>query len=129
MSESSLKSPLGRVRGLGSAKDGTQHWWAQRLSAIAMVPLSIWLVLSLASLAGAGWQDIANWFKSPLVALAMIGFVGIGFWHLKLGLQVVIEDYVHGEAAKITLLIGNAFGCVIAAAAGILSVLKLFVGG
>ena len=129
MSEGSLKTPLGRVRGLGSAKDGTQHWWAQRLSAIALVPLGIWLTLSLASLSGAGRAEVAAWLQSPLAALAMIGFLGIGFWHLKLGLQVVIEDYVHGEAGKLTLLIVNTFGCVIFAAAGILSVLKLFVGG
>jgi succinate dehydrogenase / fumarate reductase membrane anchor subunit len=129
MSENSLKSPLSRVRGLGSAKDGTHHWWMQRLTAIAMVPLSIWLALSLATLSGAGWAEVSAWMKSPVSALAMIGFVALGFWHLKLGLQVVIEDYIHNEGRKIMLLILNAFGCAILAAAGILSVLKLFVGG
>ena len=129
MSEGSLKTPLGKVRGLGSAKDGTHHWWLQRLTAIAMVPLTIWLTLSLASMAGAGYEEYSAWFRSPLVALAMIAFVGIGFWHLKLGLQVVIEDYVHGEGRKITLLIINAFGCAIFAAIAFLSILKLFVGG
>ena len=129
MNDGSLKTPLGRVRGLGSAKDGTQHWWMQRLTAIAMVPLGIWLALSLATLSGAGWAEIAAWMKSPISALAMIGFVTLGYWHLKLGLQVVIEDYVHDEGRKIMLLIINAFGCIVLAAAGILSVLKLFVGG
>jgi len=129
MSEQSLKTPLGRVRGLGSAKDGTQHWWLQRLTAIALAPLCIWLVASLVSLSGAGWREVADWLSSPLSALAMILLLVALLWHLKLGLQVVIEDYVHGEAAKLTLLVLNTFFCIVLAGAGILSVLRLLIGG
>ncbi|HZD26151.1 MAG TPA: succinate dehydrogenase, hydrophobic membrane anchor protein [Alphaproteobacteria bacterium] len=129
MSEHSIRTPLSRVRGLGSAKDGTGHWWAQRLTAVAMVPLVIWLAVSLAALAGAEWQRVADWLASPLVALPMILFLIAGFWHLKLGLQVVIEDYIHTEWLKIALLLANTFVVVILAGAAILSVLKLLIGG
>ena len=129
MSERSMRTPLGRVRGLGSAKEGTNHWWEQRLTAIALVPLGIWLAISIAQLAGAGWPEVAAWLKSPLSGLAMILFLGVAFWHFKLGLQVVIEDYVHTESSKITLLILNNFISVVLALAGIVSVLKLMFGG
>jgi len=129
MSQQSLRTPLGRVRGLGSAKDGTHHWWLQRLTAIALAPLCVWLAASLASLAGAGWREVADWLASPLSALAMILLLVGLFWHLKLGLQVVIEDYVHGEAMKMTLLVANTFVCIVFAGAGILSVLRLLMTG
>jgi succinate dehydrogenase / fumarate reductase membrane anchor subunit len=129
MSQQSLRTPLGRVRGLGSAKDGTHHWWLQRLTAIALVPLAIWLAISLAALSGAGWPEIKAWFQNPLASLAMILFVFGMFWHFKLGLQVVIEDYVHSEAAKITLLVLNGFVAIVLGGIAILSVLKLWIGG
>jgi succinate dehydrogenase / fumarate reductase membrane anchor subunit len=129
MSEQSLKTPLGRVRGLGSAKDGAHHWWMQRLTGIAMVPLGIWLAFSLASLSGAGWQEVVAWLSSPLAALAMILFVTVGFWHLKLGIQVVVEDYVHSEGTKVAVLIVNTFACIFLGAAADLAVLKLMIGG
>lgn len=129
MSQESMRTPLGRVRGLGSAKEGAHHWWLQRLSAIALVPLVVWFALSLASLAGAPWREVADWLHNPLVAVAMILFVCVGFWHFRLGLQVVIEDYVHGEGAKITLLILNTFVAVVLSVAAVVSVLKLLFGG
>ena len=128
-SQRSMRTPLGRVRGLGSAKEGTNHFWEQRLTAIALVPLSIWLAVSIAQVAGAGHQEVAVWLGQPLSGLAMILFLLVGFFHFKLGLQVVIEDYVHGEATKITLLILNTFVSVVLALAGVVSVLKLMFGG
>ncbi len=124
-----LENPLARVRGLGSAKDGTEHWWLQRLTAIALVPLTVWFIASLIAHAGAEHAAVAAWLGQPLPALLMIVFTATAFWHLKLGLQVVIEDYVHGEAAKITLLVLNNFGCILLALACVLSVLKLMFGG
>ncbi|MDP6342273.1 MAG: succinate dehydrogenase, hydrophobic membrane anchor protein [Alphaproteobacteria bacterium] len=128
MSDQGLRTPLGRVRGLGSAKDGTHQWWLQRLTAIALVPLSVWLAASIASLAGAGQDEVMRWFQSPLVAILMLSFMLAGFWHTKLGLQVVIEDYVHTEWRKITCLMLNNFVCIFFALAATLAVLKLLLG-
>lgn len=123
--KASLRSPLGRVRGLGAAKDGTGHWWLQRVTAIALVPLTVWFVASLAVLAGAPYETFAAWVGQPLVAVLLVLLLGVGFWHLKLGLQVVIEDYVHGEALKLGLLLVSSFGCVVLAGLALFSVLKL----
>lgn len=129
ISQRSMRTPLGRVRGLGSAKEGTNHFWEQRLTAIALIPLSVWLAVSIAQVAGADQATVAAWLGHPLSGLAMILFLAVGFFHFKLGLQVVIEDYVHSEATKITCLILNTFVSVVLALAGIVAVLKLMFGG
>ena len=129
MSDRSLRTPLARVRGLGSAKDGTRHFWLQRLTAIALVPLTIWFALSIASLATADQAAVLVWMKSPLSALLMLSFLLAGFWHMKLGLQVVIEDYVHTEWTKITCLVLNTLVSILLALAATLAVLKLLLGG
>ena len=95
MSDRSLRTPLAKARGLGSAKDGTHHFWLQRLTAVALIPLTVWFALSIASLATAGQAEALAWMKSPVTATLMLSFIMAGFWHMKLGLQVVIEDYVH----------------------------------
>ena len=128
MSEPSLRTPLARVTGLGSAKDGTGHWWLQRLTAVALVPLAVWFVASIVSLTGAGQGEIKAWLSNPLAALLMVLFLATGFFHLKLGLQVVIEDYVHGHGLKVALLIANVFACVLLGGGSILAVLKLTLG-
>jgi succinate dehydrogenase membrane anchor subunit len=128
MSEPSLRTPLARVTGLGSAKDGTGHWWLQRLTAIALVPLVVWFVASVLSLTGAEQAAVKAWLANPLAALLMVLFLGTGFYHLKLGLQVVIEDYVHGHACKVAMLIANAFACILLGGGSILAVLKLTFG-
>jgi succinate dehydrogenase / fumarate reductase membrane anchor subunit len=128
MREHSLRTPLARVTGLGSAKDGTGHWWMQRLTAIALVPLMVWFVASLVSLAGAEQAAVKAWLQNPLAALLLLLLLGAGFYHLKLGLQVVIEDYIHGHAAKVALLIANAFACIGLGGGSILAVLKLTLG-
>ncbi|MBT7760804.1 MAG: succinate dehydrogenase, hydrophobic membrane anchor protein [Rhodospirillaceae bacterium] len=129
MSEGSLRTPLARVRGLGSAKGGTHHFWLQRLTAIALVPLTIWFALSIASLATADLPAVLAWMRSPLSAVLMLSFLLAGFWHMKLGLQVVIEDYVHGEGRKLTCLILNNFISIFLALAATLAVLKMLLGG
>ena len=128
MSEPSLRTPLARVTGLGSAKDGTGHWWAQRLTAVALVPLVVWFVASVVSLAGADQAAVKAWLAHPLAALLMVLFLATGFYHLKLGLQVVIEDYIHGHAIKVALLIANVFACVLLGGGAVLAVLKLTLG-
>jgi succinate dehydrogenase / fumarate reductase membrane anchor subunit len=120
---------LARARGLGSAKDGTHHFWLQRLTAIALVPLTIWFALSIASLATADLPAVLAWMRSPLSAVLMLSFLLAGFWHMKLGLQVVIEDYVHGEWRKITCLILNNLVSIFLALAATLAVLKMLLGG
>lgn len=128
-SSTSLRSPLGRVRGLGSAKEGAQHWWIQRLTSVALVPLILWLVASLIGLVGADYVTFTAWLRQPLDTILTIGLLGAGFWHLQLGLQVVIEDYVHHEAAKIASIVVVKFATAFLALGGIFSVLKIAFGG
>ena len=124
----SLRSALGKARGLGSAKDGTHHWWMQRVTAIALIPLTIWFVSSLIALAGQGYIAFINWFSQPLNATAMILFLGVGFHHAQLGMQVVIEDYIssHGWRTATNLLV--KFACYALAALSIISILKITLG-
>ena len=128
MSDRSLRTPLARARGLGSAKGGTHHFWLQRLTAIALVPLTVWFALSVASLATVDLPAVVTWMKSPLSALLMLSFLLAGFWHMKLGLQVVIEDYVHSEWRKVTCLILNNLVSMFLALAATLAVLKMLLG-
>ena len=125
MSENSMRTNLGRVRGLGSAKEGVHHWWMQRLTAIALVPLVLWFVASLAGLAGAGYTETVEWFGSPLVAIAMILMVVATLYHAALGVQVVIEDYVHHEGLKFFWLIAAKFIFLVFGIAAVFSLLKL----
>ena len=129
MSDRSLRTPLARARGLGSAKGGTHHFWLQRLTAIALVPLTVWFALTVASLATVDLPAVVTWMKSPLSALLMLSFLLAGFWHMKLGLQVVIEDYVHSEWRKVTCLILNNLISMFLALAATLAVLKMLLGG
>lgn len=120
------RSRLSQARGHGSAKDGVMHWWLQRVTALALIPLTVWF---LASLLSATHTDdpfqVVDWLASPLHAVPMLGFIVALFWHAKLGMQVVIEDYVHTPGAKYVLLLGNTFFSIGAAIVSILAVLKL----
>ena len=98
-------SELGRARGLGSAKEGVRHWWHQRLTAIALVPLLLWFVAALVAHTGTDHANVVLWLGSPVTFGLMLLLVGATFWHMALGLQVVIEDYVHREALKLGLII------------------------
>ncbi|HEX3974504.1 MAG TPA: succinate dehydrogenase, hydrophobic membrane anchor protein [Stellaceae bacterium] len=125
MADSRLQSPLGRVMGLGSAKEGVAHWWAQRLTAVALIPLLIWFVIEIISLTGAPRADVVAWLHSPFVAITMVLLLIATFYHMALGIQVVVEDYVHSEWSKITLLMLNKFVAFALAAAGIFAVLRI----
>ena len=125
----SLKTPLGRVAGLGSAKEGTGHWWAQRLTAVALVPLSFLFVVFVFAFAGADHARAVELMGNPLVAVTLLLFIVAGFYHMKLGMQVVIEDYVHHEGAKTFLLVSLALGSFALGTAAVFAVLKLAFGG
>lgn len=121
----SFRSPLGQARGLGSAKEGAQHWWLQRMTAVALIPLTLWLVFGLASNAGGDYAQVLAWVSSPVTAVALILVLVAGFWHGALGLQVVIEDYIHTRWLNLGLLIVVKFGCLLLAVASIFAVLKI----
>lgn len=103
---SRLRSPIKRARGLGAAHSGTQHFWVQRVSALALIPLCMWFMVSLLTrLIHADAQSIGQWLANPLVALAMAGMVLALFTHARLGVQTIIEDYVHGHGSKLVALL------------------------
>jgi len=122
-----LRSPLSRARGLGSAKDGVHHFWVQRVSALALIPLSLWFVFSIAKLAAGNtsYAALVYWVSAPSVAVTLVLFLAATLYHSMLGVQVVVEDYVTGAASKLTMLMLNKFVHAIAAAAGIFAVLKI----
>ena len=124
----SLRSDLGKVRGLGSAKTGFQHWWLQRLTAVAIIPISIWFVTELIQNLNSTYQEVVDWISSPLVTVLMLGLISGVFYHAKLGIQVVVEDYVHSELPKIFLIIAVNLGLAFGALIGIVSVLKIALG-
>ena len=119
------RSQLGRVRGLGSAKSGTTQWWAERVGAIALVPLTIWFVISALGHLGASQAEMVAWLSQLVNAALMLALVLATFHHLALGMQVVVEDYVHEEGARFACLLairGLAWFCALAS---LVSVLKL----
>lgn len=125
----SLRSPLGQVLGLGSAKSGHQHWWGQRLSATALVPLGLWFVFSVVGLASTDYWAVAAWVGEPLHAILLILLLVTLLYHSALGVQVVIEDYVHHAPARVIVLVLVQFIHIALAVAGIYSVVTLSVGG
>jgi len=124
-----MRTPLGRVRGLGSAKDGTEHFWHQRITALANVPLTIFFVLLILILAGQDYQTVAATLSSPAIAILLLLAILSVVTHMKLGMQVIIEDYVHTESTKMLLVIANTFFCVIVGLSAAFAVLKLAFGG
>lgn len=123
------RSPLGQVRGLGSAKEGVAHWWAQRLTAAALVPLVLWFAVSVITMAGADIAAVRAWVASPIVSILLVLLSVAVFHHAQLGLQVVIEDYVHTEWLKVASIVIVKFAAVALAVACIFSVLKIAVAG
>lgn len=124
----SMKSPLGRVRGLGSAKEGVHHWWMQRLTALALVPLALWFVGALIGVSGTGHAEVAGWIGHPFVAVTLSLLIFATFYHAALGLQVVYEDYIHHHGVKIFADVATKFACFALGAVGIFSVLKIAFG-
>ncbi|MEX2454704.1 MAG: succinate dehydrogenase, hydrophobic membrane anchor protein [Rhodospirillaceae bacterium] len=124
----SLRSPLARVRGLGSAKEGVSHWWAQRMTAVALVPLVIWFVASVCAMTGADYAAVREWVATPLVSILLVLLTIAVFHHTHLGLQVVIEDYVHTEWLKVSGIALVRFAAFALAVATIFSILKIALG-
>jgi succinate dehydrogenase / fumarate reductase membrane anchor subunit len=124
-----MRTPAARVRGLGSAKTGTQHWWAQRLSALALIPLVLWFVASVVTMAGADYTVFRAWAGSPVVAGLLLLLIVATFYHGYLGLQVVVEDYVHHEAWKLGTLLFLKAASIVLALTGVLAVLTILFGG
>ena len=125
---SSMRTPLGRVRGYGSARSGTEHFIRQRLTAIANIPLTIGAVLIVISLIGHNHAAVAQILGSTLVAIVMLLFIISTFYHMKIGMQVIIEDYVHDERAKYALLILNTFFTIVTGFSSVYAILKLSFG-
>ncbi len=123
-----FRTPLARVRGLGSARAGTHHWWMQRLTAIALVPLSIWFVASLISVVSADHATVIAWLHSPLVAILCCALIVATFYHGQLGVQVVLEDYVHSEWLKLTSIVLMNLLSLLLAAACLFAVLRIAFG-
>jgi succinate dehydrogenase / fumarate reductase membrane anchor subunit len=128
MMASRMRSPLGRAIGLGSAKEGVEHWWAQRITAIALVPLTLWFVIAIIGLVGADLETVQNWVARPLPAILLVLLLIATFYHVSLGLQVVIEDYVRTELAKLSLVIIVRLFCFALAVAGIFAALSISLG-
>ncbi|MEC8199662.1 MAG: succinate dehydrogenase, hydrophobic membrane anchor protein, partial [Pseudomonadota bacterium] len=125
----SMQSPLGRVRGLGSAKNGTHHWWIQRVTAVALIPLVIWFAIAVIGLTGASYETAIAWMQSPFNAIMMVLLIIATFHHMQLGLQVVIEDYVHSEGVKVVLMMGQKLITFALAITAGFAVLKIAFGG
>lgn len=123
-----MQSNLGRVRGMGSAKEGVSHWWMQRLTAIALVPLLLWFVISIIAHAGAGHAAVVAWMGQPVPAILAVLLIAAGYYHAQLGMQVVIEDYVHNEGVKFAILIGLKLLTVLLGVASVFAILKLAFG-
>ena len=119
-----MRSPLARAIGLGSAKSGVEHWWAERISAVALVPLTLWFVASIIAHTGSDYASFVAWMKEFPTAISMILLLFALFYHTALGLQVVIEDYVHSDF-KFVAIVAVRLGCFAIAAAGILATLRI----
>lgn len=124
-----MRTPLGRAIGLGSAKEGVAHWWAQRVTAVALVPLTLWFAASLIAHLGAPRAAVLHWLGTPLPAILMLLLLGAGFHHLALGLQVVMEDYVEPPWARMAGIVLVKFAAYALAVAGAFAVLRIAFGG
>lgn len=123
----SFRSPLGRVRGMGSAKGGTHHWWMQRVTSMALLPLTIWLVFALARMPNATWLEATIWIGRPFNAVLLLSFLAAAFHHMAGGLQEVIEDYVRGDLAKVGSLMALKAACFLLWLSATLAVLRIAV--
>ena len=127
--EDPKQTPIARVRGLGSAREGGHHWRLERMVSVATLLLFIWLIVSLLRLPSLGHENVVEWLSSPLAAVPMLLLIVATFWHLKMGMQVIVDDYVHDEGNNfLTLLIVN-FLTIGAAATALFAVLKIALGG
>lgn len=121
----SLRTPLSNAKGLGSAKEGAHHWWIQRLTSIALIPLTIWLAVSIAAFPHVDFNTVQGWISSPVNCVLLMLLLVVLLYHLNLGLQVIIEDYVHAQWLKLSSLIGVNFSCILLGIIGLFSLLKV----
>jgi succinate dehydrogenase / fumarate reductase membrane anchor subunit len=124
----SLATPLHRVLGLGAAKGAAEHWWVQRLTAVALVPLALWFAFGVSTLPAFDYAAVAAWVHRPVTSILLILFVGAAAYHSFLGVQVVIEDYVAGKASLAATLMASAFAHTGLAVAAVFSILKIAFG-
>ena len=118
-------TPLGRARGTGSARTGAEHWWHERLSSVAVLLLFVWLIVSLLRLPALDHRGVTEWLRDPRAAVPMLLLIAATFWHLKMGLEVIVEDYVHDEGNRFLSILLLNFAAVGAAAFAIFAVLKI----
>jgi succinate dehydrogenase / fumarate reductase membrane anchor subunit len=125
--QAQLRSPLARVRGAGSAKSGSHHWWMQRVSSIALLPLTIWFIVSLATGAGMSHPEVLIWIGTPINAVLLLALIALTFQHTASGVQVIIEDYVNHEGARIAAILVVKGLCWLLGIAAVLAVLRIAV--
>jgi succinate dehydrogenase / fumarate reductase, membrane anchor subunit len=123
-----LRTPLSRVKGLGSAKEGTTHFWHQRLTALLLVPLTLWIGFSLAALP-MDHASLVSWIQHPLVTIALVLLIITIFYHAQMGLQVVIEDYISNHSLRVIVLLTSNLLCLVFGVVGVVAVLKIAFGG
>lgn len=124
----SIKTPMSRVLGLGSAKSGTEHWWAQRVSSVALVPLTILFLIPFLGSLGGGYDAVRAAYANPFNAIVAILFIAVNFLHLQQGLQVVIEDYVHEKRSRTVMMFLNTLLCALLGAAAVFAIAKVSFG-
>jgi succinate dehydrogenase / fumarate reductase membrane anchor subunit len=124
----SLRSPLSRVLGLGSAKDGTAHWWAQRVTAVALIPLTVWFVFSLLTLPDFDYETVRTWLSVPVTGFLAVLLVGVLSYHSYLGTIVIVEDYVTSSGMKVLTLMSLRFLYVLAGGAAMFAILRVVLG-
>ena len=123
-----MRTPLGKVRGLGSARDGTHHWWMQRVTAIANLPLMIFFIIFIIAHLGSGRAELVAAIANPMIAILLSLTMISVLWHMRLGLQVVIEDYMHGAATKLAAILANTFFTAALGVAALYAILKMSFG-
>ncbi len=125
----SLRSPLGQAKGLGSAKEGVHHWWAQRVTAIALIPLTVWFAFKVAVLSMSDYNTVIECIGSPWSAALIVSLIVAAFYHAALGMQVIYEDYIGGKAMRIFAIMATNLLLFLLAAASIIAVVRIAVGG
>jgi succinate dehydrogenase / fumarate reductase membrane anchor subunit len=123
-----METPIARARGLGSAREGGGHWWSERVSSVATLLLFVWLIVSLLLLPRLDHRGVTEWLRDPVAAVPMLLLIAATFWHLKMGLQVIVDDYVHDEGNKFMTLLLLGFASVAGAAFALFAVLKIALG-